>query len=451
MCKHEQGHDRNPIDKLTFSKAELNSLHGVTMDSTRLLTEKLTLARELSALRSEVDRLRSLATSHQSLLAEKLSLQRQLSTVEVELEKEKRATQRALDKEGKLQAEDAKLEARLESLQADIAKERQERQKVERGAQKESIESDNKITTLESRLDAFRNKLKSTKDELKEAQASLHTAQSSNYGTSSGASALMKSTKSLVGNPRKRAAAQIDTYTIIGTPGDVPAAKKSRRGSTLVGEKSTFSITPFLNRTASVAPGSPPSDNASGVDEEYVKASDHLSASRKQKEVSSEATFDLMDKSDATKEMLQANKPGILETAKTGKINSRVPPARKMKAAPTLEQVAEENNENGESTTRMSEPAGPKGSSNETFDGNVEMKRRKKKLLRGGLGKTLFDEDEGDALRGDRGVPVGVRVFGTLEIGGLGPPKFGTRKAIGPSVGTFGAISPLKKDRKGAQ
>lgn len=419
------------------------------MDSTKLLTEKLTLARELSALKPEVDHLRSQAALYQSLLAEKLSLQRQLSTVQVELQTEKRATQRALAKEGKLQAEDAKLESRLESLQADLAKERQERQKVEREAQKDSTESENRIATLESRLDAFRNKLKSTKEQLKEAQTSLQTTQASNHGKTSRASAPANSTTSLAGNPRKRAAAQMDADTIIGTPGDLPAAKKSKRGSTLIGEKSTFSITPFLNKTASIAPESPPSDNASGDDEGHVKGSDGRSAKTNQNVASLEAISDLVDLSDAMNHVVQATKPGILENAKTGKINSRVPPARKRKPAPTLEQVAEENVENGGSTTSISEPAASKESSNETFNGVLEMKRRKRKLLGAGLGKTLFDEDEGDAIKGDQGLLGGIRGFGTLGKGGF--PKFGPRKAAGPGVSTFGAISPLKKDRMGAQ
>ena len=419
------------------------------MDSTKLLTEKLTLARELSALKPEVDHLRSQAASHQSLLAEKLALQRQLSTLQVELETEKRATQRALVKEGRSQAEDARLESRLESLQADLAKERRERQMVERKAQKDSNESENRITTLESRLDAFRNKLKSTKEQLKEAQTSLQTAQASHHGKSSRASASVNSATSLAGKPRKRSAVQMDVDTMIGTPGDLPAAKKSKQGSTLIGEKSTFSITPFLNRTASVAPESPPLDHASGDDQEHVRVSDRLSGNTNHK-ASSEAIIDTVDPPDVMKYAVQEQRPGILENAKTSKINSRAAPARKTKAAPTLEQVAEENNENGKSMTSASETAATKDVSSEMSRGGFEMKRRKRKLLGGGLGKTLFDEDEGDAPKGDRAMLGGNRGFGTLGKGGLGAPKFGSRKAIGPTVSTFGAISPLKRDRKGA-
>ena len=400
------------------------------MDSTKLLTEKLTLARELSALKPEIDHLRSQSASHQSLLAEKLSLQRQLGTVQVELTTEKRATQRALAKEEKVQAADAKLEFHLESLQADLVKERRERQTVEREARKDSTESGNRITTLESRLDAFRNKLKSTKEQLKEAQTSLQAAQSSNHSRSSRASTSMNPVTSLIGNPCKRGAMQMDADTILGTPGDIPVAKKSKRGSTLIGEKSTFSITPYLNRTTSVAPESPPSGgNADGLNK---VGSDQLSGVTSQKNASSNAISDLAEMPHTLTNAVQANKPGMLRDVKAGIINSGAPPARKNKAATTLEQVAEESNDNAESDTNTSQPAIVKKSSNDTVHGSFEIKRRKRKLLGVGLGKTLFDEDEGNA-------PKAFRV-----------PDIRSRKSMDTSVttvSTFGAISPLKKNK----
>ena len=413
------------------------------MDSTKLLTEKLSLARELSTLKPELDHLRSQAASYQSLLAEKLSLQRQLSTVQVELVTEKRATQRILAKESELQREDARTESRLEGLQADLAKERRERQKIERESQKVTIESNNRISTLESRLDAFRNKLKSTKELLKEAQTSLQTAQATSQGKSSRATA---PARSLEGNSRKRAAMQIDADTILGTPGDLPAAKKSKSGSTLIGEKSTFSITPFLNRTASVAPESPPPNDISGDDEKSVKGSDHQSGNTNRK-TSSKAVHDMIDTSQTLTNNLQANKPGVLQSAKTGKNNSRAL-SRKTKAAPTLEQVAEENIENAGSATKLSEPAAIRKLSPDTLQAGLGLKKKKIKLLGGGHGKTLFDEDEGDALKGGRGLLAAVRGFGAPENGRVKVSEKGPYKANDTNANAFGAISPLKKDRR---
>ena len=420
------------------------------MDSAKLLTEKLALARELSALRPELDHLRSQAASHQSLLAEKLSIQRQLSGVQVELATEKRATERALSREGRLHADDAKFQSRMETLQADLAKERRERQRAERESQKDSTESEKRITTLESRLDTFRNKMKSTKEQLKEAQMSLQTTQSYNQGKPGRLSASVNSTTSLIGNPRKRAATQMDADTILGTPGDLPAANNSKRGSTLIGEKSTFSITPFLNRTASTALESPPVDNLSGDDERHLKQLEHVSGNTSQKVMSStKALSDLVDMSNTLTNVVQANKPGMLQTAKAGKFNSKAP-ARNPKAALTLEQVTEENLENEPSATDVKESTAIKNSSNDMFDGSLEIRKRKRKLLKGGLGKILFDEDEADALKGEQGSLIAVRGSGTLRNGGFGVRELGPRKAIGPTMGMgiFGAISPLKHDRR---
>ncbi|KAK4695085.1 hypothetical protein P7C71_g2595, partial [Lecanoromycetidae sp. Uapishka_2] len=432
---------------LHLVKAELNSLHGVTMDSTKLLTEKLTLARELSSLKPELDHLRSQASSHQSLLAEKLSLQRQLSTVQVELETEKRSTQRALAKESKSQAEDALLESQLESAQADLAKERRERQKVEREAQKTSAEAGNRVTTLESRLDAFRTKLKTTKEQLKETQLSLQKAEAPANAASVRAS---NQAPSWALTQRKRPAVQLDADTMIGTPGDLPAPKRSRKTSTLPGEKSTFSITPFLNRTASVAPESPPSEKAAKDDRDDVEISDSPTANSKSKPGPARASSEPANDLDNPQPTIHAKAPMAPEITKAGKANPRAGPGRKTKTATTLELVTEEDNDEvGDSNVITTQRLNSINVTDGTINEGAEVKKKKRKLLGVGLGKTLFDEDDGDALKGERGIMGGVRGFGTLAKGGLGAAKFGPRKAIAGGKSTFGAISPLKKDRKG--
>ena len=412
------------------------------MDSTKLLTEKLTLARELSSLKPELDHLRSQVASQQTLLAEKLSLQRQLSTVQVELETERRATQRTLAKEGKLQTEDAKLESRVESLQADLAKERRERQRIEFEARKASTELENKNTALESRLDAFRNKLKTTKDQLKETQTALQKAETSAIAASGRAAASANPAIPVVRNPRKRAAVEMDADTMIGTPGDLPAAKRNKKSSTLPGEKSMFSVTPFLNRTVSVVPGSHAleiGEKEDGDNEELPTSPSRTSRSK------APVASELRDKGKST---VPANKPGVLETAKASKAISRPLPARKPKAGPTLEKVAEEENDKNQGPTAAPiQPTASESLADETITDGIEMKRKKRKLLGGGLGKTLFDEDEGDVLK-DKGIVGGVRGFGTLARGGLAGTKFLPRTALGASARGFGTISPLKKDRK---
>lgn len=414
------------------------------MDSTRLLTEKLTMARELSSLRPEIDHLRSQAASHHSLLAEKLALQRRLSIMQVELETEKRSTQRALAKEDRLLAGDAELESRIETLQADLAKERHNRQKVEREAQKASTESENRKTTLESRSDAFRTKLRTTREQLKEMQAALEAAQATANAASSLSTTSLKPTVSLTKNSRKRAASQMDADSMIGTPGDMPMAKQIKRPSALVGEKSTFSMTPFLNRTASMAPDSPPLDNRESDGEREAALADHVSAGSNPKRVVGK-TGPVARNLGLTKVTAQAKKGQVLEDAKSRRTKSK-PPGRKPKAAPMLEQVAEEeDSQNVGVAMPIPEAASSRALLDETVNDGAQMKKMKRKILGGGLGKTLFDEDNGDGAKGDGGMLGSVKEFGMLGRGGLGGSKFEPRRTLGSSMAAFGAISPRKE------
>ena len=425
------------------------------MDSTKLLTEKLSLSRELASLRPELDHLKSQAAAYQSILAEKLSLQRQLSTTQVELENEKRATQRALSREEGKQGRDAELEAQIDSLQAELAKERRERQRVEREAQKVTTEFDGKKTILDSRLDAFRTKLRMTKEQLKETQEELQTARATaraQTGMNNGIEAGPENVR----NPRKRSLAQLDTDAAIGTPGILPAAKKSKRGSTLPGDKSTFSITPFLNRTMSMAPESPPADQPKiETRQESIEDDDAKETVDPIRDVSPSAQPAKKIAKKEPKKNVTTKKPAVLAAAKATKSNSKNVAGRRPKIVPALEQVQEEkNDENLPPDTQELVPLDeqvtkPKNNIVELNDRASEEPtfiKKKRKLLGGGLTKTLFDVDEGDLVKGsDRGLFGGTRGFGSFGRP-LGSVKLGGRP--GSSANGFGAFSPLKKDRK---
>lgn len=409
------------------------------MDSTKLLTEKLTLARELSSLRPEINHLRSQAASHQSLLAEKLSLQRQLNTVQVELETEERSVQRILAKENESQAEKAKLESRVETLQSELAKERRERGRLEREGQKASTEWENRRATLEARLDTFRTKLKTTKEQLKETQTALETARSV-VNVSSTRTKRPTNTTSFARDSQKRAATEMDADTMIGTPGPLPVAKKSKRASSLVGEKSTFSITPFLNRTGSMAPESPSAERASNDGETSMAPGTQAPETVKPSQVSNPVARNL----ELTNRAARSREPGIMENAKPSKANARGPKPRQPKGPPVLEQVAEEEDtENDSVSFRVPVPSTSMDTLNESGFGGAGARKKKRKLLGSVLGKTLFDNDEVDVVKGYRGLSAGVKGSISLAQGGPG-------KSLGRNLGSFGDISPLKKDRKGA-
>ena len=398
-------------------------MNGLSTDSNNILTEKLALTREITALKPELEHLRSLASSHQTLLGDKLALQRQVNTLQVEVENERRSTARIAQKEGRSQADEAKLEASLDAAHAELAKEQRERQKSEREHQKTNTELQNRISTLESRLENFRTKLKTTKETLKETQTELQKARNAKNTSTTAAS-----------NFRKRTASEVQADTMIGTPGDLPAAKRSKVNQTLPGEKSTFSITPFLNRTTSVPPESPGQEKVDGeLNREPASPTKIVRASS-------------AGPKEGSKRKSRDKEASIPNTSHPEGAQNRKPvskPApRKAITAPKLAQVAEETEALEAAPPPADKPlVASKVSTEENID-NTKVERKKRKLLGGGLGKTLFDE-EGEEGFGKK-ITAGKTLVALGKAAGLGPKS--QKSATG-----FGAISPLKKDRRAAQ
>lgn len=427
-------------------QVELSSLHEVTMDSTKLLTEKLALARELSSLKPEMDHLRSQTKSYEAVIAEKLSLQRQLSGVQVELEMERRATQRAITKEGRSQVEEAKSAAQLESLQAELVKERKERLKIEREALKASADWEAKQATLETRMDTLKTELKTSKDQLKESESELQTARATSRAAAS------KSTANLAldnetRDPRKRNISRMDDDTVIGTPGDLRATKKVKRGSAMPGDKSTFSITPFLTRTTSVAPDSPVDECEVQAEREAEEITNPDPVAVKAPQGSSAGAKRAAGKPQGSNPQQSAETSDALRKAKPSKTIPKAIPVRKGNKGPSLEQVDEEDRSEDPAPAAQQLNSKPADTGNAGgLADNPENKKRKRKMLGGVLARTLFDDDDGESVKADKS---GAKAFGTLGRAVLGGSKVKQRFDVGANASGFGGFSPLKKDRKG--
>ena len=422
------------------------------MDSTKLLTEKLTLARELSTLRPEVEHLRSQVASQHSLLTEKLSLQRQFTTCQVELETERRSTQRLLAKEGRLQAQDSLYEGRLEEIQGELAKERRERQKMERQAQKISTEWENQKITFESRLETLKNRLQSANDQLQEKQRKGQSAPPFTEVTK-GSAAVGGVRENAGRNPRKRNITQVDPDKVIGTPGTLSASKKSKRASTLPGDKSTFSITPFLNRTVSLAPDSLVNEQShSGEEEGSGTVTDLLDVLQNPNGASSATEPCKAQAVVGCSEDGRKRNLGLKGRTKPGKTSIGIPPTRKKPLnAPPLERVTEEGHDEESETLTIAQPkVTDHEHMDDTVSDDIDAKKRKRKRLGGGPVRTLFDEEEGEVPKGGRGLLVGARKFGAPGRVTFGGPKFGERARLGLAHDALSTFSPLKRDRRGA-
>lgn len=414
-------------------RAEVNAMSTMTTDSTKLLTEKLALAREVATLKPEIEHLRSQVALNQNILAEKLALQRELSTLQVELETERRAVQRTKANTSRSTETDSKVAAQLEELRKELAKERREAQKNERESRKQATEWESQKTILESKLDAFRNKLRSTKEQLREAQKELED----NQAMKAAEKIEQAPTKAAIANPRKRHTAHFDPDASIGTPGNngVHAAKRARM-STMPGDKSTFSITPFLNRTMSILPDTP--DNQAdapqaGKPAESMNEDAELASPIPPKQPKSRKPPTTSNKSKETR---------ILQETKTApKANSLVHKGSKSPSAKKpfgLAKVTEEgaNDENEESADTV--PALTKAAT--TTKPPI---KKKQKIL--GQRKSLFDEDDSEETKSRArtvGLLGGVRGVGLRGGGSLGPIALGGKGKV------LAEFSPLKKDRR---
>lgn len=500
--------------ELNNLRAELSSMNGITTDSTKVLKEKLSLARELASLKPELEHLRTQATYQQTVLAEKLALQRQVSSLEVELETEKRVSKRAAQRKNNVEKE-VELQNELEELQKDIAREKRESEKIRKEAEKElEVErratkraaqknvditeresefqtqleelrkaaerekresqkarknaekdlkaSETKQTILESKLDQMRTNLRSAKEQLRECQTELSRVQTAAVRAKEFSSGVDAPSK----NPRKRGAREMSTDVIIGTPdgvavrGKKPVVKRGRADQMMLGEKSMFSITPFLKRTVNMAPNSPMEAEDAGRTEDDERLTEAETNAVPSKDLLDEVSVKvavspatLVSKPRGKKKATAPTEINTLGHAKANNQN-RMPAPKRPQAPSNLERVTEEETdenqqlevasaETSKSNGKLAIVKASKVSKTIEVEEN-EPKKKKRKLLRGG--KTLFDEEDGEVMK--RPAKIALGPSRSLGKGGLAGPKGGLRGGLGAVEG-FGAFSPLKKDRRG--
>lgn len=380
-------------------------------------------------------------------------LEEEVENLRAEIERERKAGARAAKRtDGNAHADNE-----VEELRLEVERERKERAKAERAAAQLAETFKAQKATLDDKLNQFRTKLRTTKEKLKEAETALAAAATCGPTTAVSKKTLSGAAPAAAKNGRKRNVAQLDVAdaTTLGTPGDGPASKRGRKTAAGVGDKSTFSITPFLNKTAaSVAP-----------DSDWSESNDR-------------------DASPAPPPRKQAKKP--LTTRPASKSNEQTIPARQQpqqeqqKPHSALEVVAEEageeevhshGQENAIRSWQQTQHVKTKMADGPSADGEPSKKssrprirksihdfatfaaadaaavtRAKKKPRRlGGLGRTLFDEED-DAAAAPAPAPggsfvMGKNLFGTMGFGALGARGKKRGGGIGSSFLGGGAAS----------
>lgn len=420
-------------------------------EATKKSKQDQTRENELAALREELKKEKSRRKQAEQVLQTGKGLDAELERLRKELEQERVARQEAESANNKVSPQD---DSQGDQLRKDLDKEKKERKMVEKEYTKKNAELEGRITVLEDKLNAFREKLRSTKEKLKDREAELEKVNASVNVRES--IEMAKPGK----NGRKRVASVEPDMTTLGTPGDGFPAKRARMlkrapSVSAIGETSTLSLTPFLNRKSSVAPGT------STIMEEDEDVEQTPTAAPKQ-----------------PPSKVAQPKAKALAPAASNKANAK--PAARKKTKLALEVVSEEEAEpstqkesNNTATITIPLKDGDDGSSKDSskektlvpkikarkslmniasFAEEAAPEKKKKRKLGAkntGLEKTLFDAEDEDEVPAKPSLGRGIfaaRALGKLPKGAPRPISGGYNMLTEENF-TF---SPLKKDRRNA-
>ncbi|KAI0108380.1 hypothetical protein F4814DRAFT_55862 [Daldinia grandis] len=450
---------RETEKKLTAEKAERERLEDQLEQEKR--THQISLQEQDSTRELEADLRKKLQEVQRQLRQEKDDRER----LEEELQSTKLEAKRTQKNNLKSNVED-ELRSQVEELEANLESQRKESVRIRRETQELVSEASARSDQLEKKVEKFKTKLRETQEQLKQCQADLRKAQQSRP-------AISDDTIKVNGRPqafRKRKAQDMAmeefTQIEIQTPGADDTTKGRRalkkRGiePTLVGEKSMFSITPFLNRTKSIIEDTPKTDEGtpsasiavsteSEAAEPTAAVSEGTAAEVARGETTSPAPTESEKPQPSTKSRGRPKK--ILGEAPSAKKNAQPISKKSTKTKSSLEKVVEESNEEAQENQRdTTEPAEktttvkfnfslPQDESTSSSMNGDLPKKKKRKVL--GSTKTLFDEEEGEALP--------AKKPSKFQLGGkraLNKSVLGVQKSAFASATSF---SPLKRDRRG--
>ncbi|KAF6790398.1 rossmann-fold nad (+)-binding protein [Colletotrichum sojae] len=497
-------------------KAELESLNSMSQESARVLSEKLTLSRELTTLKLELEHLRSQLAHQQTTMAEKLALERQLNMVEVELAAEKRAREQQLELSEGNKANEDELRRKLKEAEKSSKAEKQDKEKLQQELddvtsvarsgqvnhkveqmltkklremekmalvekqEKERMRKESEVALseaqaqhemLEQRVDTLKSKLRNTQEELKAVRSELvHSRPAPKVM----ADPVARPGSSKAQNTRKRRAEELSLNDMsIGTPDDIARGRRPPKKAleqTLVGEKSLFSITPFLAKSKTLTVdgvAAEEDEEENEADVSYIPLA-HAQAQKvaRTAEVEVESDVERGAAENRTEELESsaATAKGIAAKTNTKAIGG----AKKTRGRPKKALAEASPNMptqlvSGKATTKSSSPleqvveepsvkeldsvlpAKAEEVPASTSNGVRETEGKKKKRKLAGDSTTLFDDDadaDADATNAKR---AGKVAHGASR--GLGK----THLTMVRNAGAFGkrTFSPLKKDRRG--
>lgn len=428
------------------------------------------LEKELAAEQKASERAKK---THQKVQSDaEGALRQQVADLEKKLADEERAaqkTKRSQDSDDNEAQTD--LQEKVKKLETELAAQKHEAERAQKSSEKEAAASRDQIEMLTQRVEEFKGKLRETRAALKEVRAELNQARTTTISVPIKNDDEPKKplSKAKAGNKRRANEISVDEM-MLDTPGNTEGKTKrplKKRGIefTTVGEKSTFSITPFLNKSNTIMLGETIEEEAE--EPSILEGKGDPAAPVIEPEVETTEEIPVVDKKPATSvaKALKATKPKAA-TANQKKARGK-PKAQALaesspnkNAAPSsfssLSKVLEEPQTGKEGAASENVPASKKGAatitssadmSNASSD-NPEPKKKKRKLLGASNKGTLFDKDE-DAGEAEPAVPTVASTTTKRKPMGIKAARKGPVASLARSAFPRKSFSPLKKDRRG--
>ncbi|EFW99304.1 viral a-type inclusion protein [Grosmannia clavigera kw1407] len=430
----------------------------------------------------------------------KTEMQQRIQELEAQLGQETQTAEQRMSKEGSKATE--KLKNAINDLERALEGEKRESQRIRKEAETELSEARSQTEALEQRVADLKAKLREVRDELKAARVELATTKESVNHIPDIPKKTAKTTTKLQtqAQRKRRGAEQTGPELLLQTPGIGDEGRMKRplkkRGfdRIVAVEKSNFSITPFLNKTASMAEDDVEAEPAGPSETEGLvpgPESDEAAASAPEDEGESELQDSILGTTVTSSIALPSVDVPAIAAVKSKKADGGEAPKRRgrppkekvlgeMLALKKIVQVSASSGK--ESTVAREGPAaeasneqenrppikaavakkvlGAVGSVTTKVVAEPEPKKKKRKIL-GASNSTIFNDDDDAGVKGsvvEEAVAgaSGPTVKRTAKaLGGTRPMATGAgkRTMLGGVRNAFGAVgggfSPLKRDRRG--
>ncbi|KAI0096076.1 hypothetical protein GGR51DRAFT_544418 [Nemania sp. FL0031] len=457
---------RETEKNLTAERAERERLEDQLEQ--RIRTHAITLQDQDNTRELEADLRKKLQDAQRQLREEKEEKARLDEELQDALRASKKLQQNDSSVEVELRAQLKKSEERVATLQEEGKRRQQEYQTA-------IAELEGRNEQFGKKMEKARIKYRAIQEELKNTQAELRKAEKQQARSSNN-----EDITKLAGKPQafRKRKAQETTSEFTNIEIQTPSAEDGRKAQrlmkkasfepTIVGEKSAFSITPFLNRSKNTSMSDEASNEDDGVLEDSIlgrRSGSEPSELAPSAAVEPSATAASTAIEPATTVPAESEGPQLVPKARgrPKKVLGDAPSAKKnaltkkapkkiLKSKSSLEAVseaAESGQPEKDAETKDTEPAEKtttvkfnlavsQDESNDSSLNNGEIPKKKKRKVLGST-KTLFDEDDGEAPAARK--PAKIQLGAKRTKAPLG----GQKNAFAGTV----SFSPLKRDRRG--